>query len=128
MMLKLKDVRSKVDRTVSDVPNPDDEETLSFLRQSEGSALFIVWPADVDGRNVHVRISTIELSEFNGQGVCDKSEMIAALRSHREYIENRATALLVEGADEVVLDIGSLISPFSPYRGSGRLPWGFAYG
>ncbi len=117
-MLKLKDICSKADLAVSDVPNPEDEEALSI---GEEGLLFINWPADVEGRNVKVRISAIELSDLNGQGICDKLETMAALRSHREYIEDRANALLIEGADEVVLDIGSLVSPFTPVRGSPRL-------
>jgi hypothetical protein len=107
-MLTLKDIVCEMNPETEDVPNPVCPKHLSFQRGFEKSLLFIEWPVDARGRQVKVRISIMELSDLNGQGVCDSEAIMAALRRHRDHIERRANALYVVGADEVVLDIGSL--------------------
>jgi hypothetical protein len=91
-----------------DVPDPTDERYLSFRRNGDENHPFLVWPAEVDGRRVDVHISALALSDFTGQAVCDAAGLRSALRIHRDHLQDRANAPLTCGADEVVLDIGSL--------------------
>ena len=110
-MLTLKDIQSQVNSKSWDVPNPADAGPLSFRRNGEQSFLFIEWPAVANGRELKVRISVMELIDFNGQGICDSAAIMAALRKHRQHLETRANAFWMEGTDEVLLDIGSLTAP-----------------
>lgn len=46
-------------------------------------------------------------SDFNCKGICDNEAAMAALREHRDFLEQGANAFW-NGADAVVLDVGSL--------------------
>lgn len=96
---------------LDDVPDATNEIFHSTGPGSEGKPTnFIVWPArDAAKRRVNIRISTRELSDLAGVDFgINSGKIAAALRTNRAYIERRANEELSEGANEVVLDVGSL--------------------
>jgi len=118
-MLILKKLGSQLHIPSQDSLCPTETLTLSFRLDPEQSRLFIVWRADVEGRPVNVWINALELSDLNGQGVCDYDAILKALKTHRDYLERHANMQLIDGEDEVVLDLASQPVPLA----KAPLPW-----
>jgi hypothetical protein len=99
-------IASKVEKLDLDgTPNVAD---LNFWR-TEGAEDYAVWPAHVGEKHICVLVNVRELSALSGEPYAFNTRKISlALKKFRALIERRAGELLVEGAAEVRLELGSL--------------------
>ena len=89
-----------------DIPNTTDNQFWEHV--SAGKSMnFVVWPADVGSKFVRVRISTAALSEYDGENFAiNAAKTRAALKRHRELIQQLALSKYRQGNSDVTLDVG----------------------
>ncbi len=100
-----------IDNDLGGAPNYADVGFQSDGRDGEQSTHFVIWPGHVGEKQINVRISTAELARISRDNFEINSVKIsAALRTHRERIEQRANAKLkmTPDATEITLDLNEL--------------------
>jgi hypothetical protein len=99
-------IASKVEKLDLDgTPNVAD---VDFWR-TDGAENYAVWPAHVSEKHIRVLVKVRELSALDREPYAINTRKISlALKKYRALIELRASELLVEGADEVRLEPGTL--------------------